>query len=75
MTIDWHKDPASVAEAVILKALTTQRDGILERLATAPPDLNSLLAVQAQAVVLLQQIKDVKAECARAMRAVTTKGS
>lgn len=74
MTIDWHKDPGSVAEAVLLKVLTTQRDGILERLASCPSDHNSLLAVQAQAVVLLQQIKDVKTECARAMRGVV-KGS
>lgn len=57
-----------------MNSLISQRDGVVVRLANCPPDLNSLLALRAEAVVLEQMAKDVKTECARAMRAVTPKG-
>lgn len=64
----WNnQEPKSVVETLIDKILSTQQLALLDKLAASEPDLNTLLAIRAEAIVINQVEKQMKAECIRAL--------
>lgn len=68
VTFDDLGDSETVAEHVLRNSLTTQREEAIVKVIECPPDLHSLLAVQAELRVICRLVKDAKSEIIRHSR-------
>lgn len=60
LKFDLPLEPSELGEAAYINALTHQRDSLLDRLADAPPQLEGLLELRAEAAVLRRLFKEFR---------------
>jgi hypothetical protein len=60
LKFDLQLKPSELGEAAIVNSLIHQRDSLLDRLADAPPQLEDLLLLRAEAAFLRRAFKDYR---------------
>jgi len=60
MLFDLELQPSELGEKALSAALISQRDDLLKRLSEAPPNLEALLLLRAEASVLKRMFKDYR---------------
>lgn len=70
MLFDLELHSSELGEVAFVRSLTTRREDLLKRLSEAPPELEALLLLRAEAAVLRQMYRDIRllVEDARKLR-------